>query len=183
MDIQLLGMYSYHWPVQQHIVPGQNSYSFTVGANTVNSTAIAGVALVVVWEELLLEPTRTVIVIDGMQQVGESGPETETVSFTSTTTGATEAWVFTVNDDNLSSNETVSYNSNNIGGPLDRNLGFDASLLHMTNFQSLAATNSLSISTVNDHMGWMIGATEITWPTVGVETSTWASVKELYRPR
>jgi hypothetical protein len=180
-DIQLLGMYSYHWPVHLYIVPGQNSYNFTVGFNTQNAAPIAGVALVVVWEELVLEPTRTITVIDGMQQVGESGQETETVSFTSATTGATDVWVFTVNDDNLATNETVSYNGNNIGGPLDRNLGFDASLLKMVNAQSLASSNSLSISTISDHMGWMIGATAITWPPVNVEASTWGSVKGLYR--
>ena len=180
-DVQLLGMYSYHWPVQTFILPGQNSYNFTIGFNTMNGASVAGVALVVVWEELILEPTRTITVFDGMQQVGESGQETETVSFSSSTAGATEVWVFTVNDDNSATNETVSYNSNTIGGPLDRNLGFDASLLKMVNVQSVASTNSLSINTMADHMGWMVGAAAITWPPVGVEGTTWGTVKELYR--
>jgi hypothetical protein len=147
------------------------------------ASPIAGVALVVVWNDPG-EPTRTVTVIDGMQQVGESGSETETVSFTSLTPGATEVWVCTVNDDNSNTGESIQYNSNSIGGPIDRNLGFDASLFHLTgNIQSMVGNNSLAIRTIGDHMGWMIGATAITLPPVGVERSTWSSVKELYRAR
>jgi hypothetical protein len=182
VDIQQLGMYSYHWPIQpQFIVPGQPSYSFTIGQGTLGATAIAGVALAVVWQDGT-EPTRTVTVIDGMQQVGESGAETETVSFTSSTAGATDIYVFTVNDDNISSGETLTYNGTSIMGPLDRNLGFDASLLIRTG-TSVSGSNSLSVNTIGDHMGWMIGATEITWPPVAVEEKTWGAVKELYRSR
>ena len=182
VDVQQLGMYSYHWPITpQFIVPGVQSYSFTIGQGTLSAAPIAGVALAVVWQDGT-EPTRTVTIMDGMQQVGELGAETETVSFTSSTPGATDIYVFTVNDDNLSSGETLTYNSTSIMGPLDRNLGFDASLL-IRNGTSVAGTNSLSVNTIGDHMGWMIGATEITWPPVAVEEKTWSAVKELYKSR
>ena len=42
-----------------------------------------------------------------------------------------------------------------------------------------ATTNALSISTIGDHMGWMIGAVKSLSPPVNVEPTTWSRIRQL----
>jgi hypothetical protein len=177
-DAAAQAYYAYQWDVTALIVPGVTSYSFTIGQATLAGT-IPGVALAVAWEDGL-EPTRLVSLIDGMQQVGEIGPETESAPFTGLGAGQTTLWLFTVYDDQTNTGEVIAYNGSGIGGPIDQNLGVIASLTRLET-DSVDGTNTLSITTGTDHMGWMVAAASVTIPPVGVFTTTWQRVKELYR--
>jgi hypothetical protein len=171
--------YSYHWDVTNIIIPTQTTYSVTIGQNTMGQSVIAGVALAVIWQDAS-EPFREVVLYDGMQQVGESGPETESVTFSGLPAGSTTAWVFTVFDDNSSTGEVVAYNGNGIGGPIDGNLGLNASLLQLS-ATSLSGMNRLSITTGTDHMGWMIAGVAVDYPPVPAKPTSWSALKTSYR--
>jgi hypothetical protein len=177
-DAQFNTLYTYTFDVTPWVVPGVLTYSYSLGQPTAGST-IAGVALAVVWQDPS-EPVRTVTIIDGMQQVGESGAETETVTFAGMPSGATSLWLFTVYDDSAASGETVSYNGGSIGGPIDGFLGLNASVLQLS-ATSVSGNNTLSIATINDHMGWMVAGAAVRLPPVAVETATWGRTKASYR--
>lgn len=168
-------MYSYAWDVKHLVHPGTIEYSYSISSGN----AVAGLALVVIWEDIN-EPTRIVTLVDGIRQVGELGAETEKVEIQNIGPGATDISIFTVLDDAVNTGETVSYNEAAIGGPIDGNLGTLASLLSLRG-ESLLGTNTLSISTGTDHMAWMIAAVSVTQPPVPVSATTWSGVKRLFR--
>jgi len=177
-DVGPLELYAYRWDVTSLITPGTNAYSFRVGGY-VDGSPIAGVALLVVWQDWT-EPTRIITVNDGILQVGAEGGPARTTDFTGIGDGETDLWLFTVLDDVVSTGETVEYNGVNIGGPLDQNLGPLASLLQLSS-NSVAGTNTLRVATGFDSLGWMIAATAVQVPSVSVAPTTWHHVKELYR--
>lgn len=180
-DAGLPSLSTYAWVVTPHVFGPVSSYTYTIGQTHGNINGIAGVALLVVWTDPA-EPFRTVWVQDGMQQVGESGAETENIVFTGVVPpGPTTAWVFTVYDDAPTTNEAVLYNGSTIGGPLVANLGLNASILSL-NTISGASPNTLSISTVTDHLGWVVGALVIDPPPVPVESVTWGEIKSRHLP-
>lgn len=176
-DMAFTTLYTYQWDVTMFLF-GTTVFPFLV-SETMPGLGIAGVGLVVVWQDPS-EPMRTVTIIDGMKQVGESGPETESVTFTGLPAGPTVAWTFTVYDDAAASGETVSYNGSAIGGPVDGNLGLNASVLQM-NTTSVSGNNTLAIQTGADHMGWMVAATAVDMSPVSVDATSWSRVKSLYR--
>jgi hypothetical protein len=178
-DALLITLSTYRWDVTSMIIPGVNSYNFALLDGVGSPVAIAGVGLVVVWSRSS-EPMRTVTIADGVQQVGESGMETESMTFTNLPAGSTAVWVFTTDDDGTTINESIAYNSNNIGGPLVGNLGLNASVLQMS-ASSVMGANTLAITTVTDHLTWVLGATAVTLPPVGIEPSSWGNVKSGYR--
>ena len=178
-DAAFLTMYQYKWDVTPYVTPSPNNYSFVVGQAVPASNQIAVVALVIVWQHPS-EPNRTIAIIDGMKQVGESGAETESVVFSSLPAGPTVAWVVTSGDDNAASGETVSYNGSNIGGPLDQGLGFSASMLQMGT-TSNSGSNTMAITTGLDHMGWMIAAVKVTPTVTPTRPSSWGRIKALYQ--
>lgn len=174
----LVTLTTYRWDVTVNIVPGVPSYNFTVLDAMGLPVAVAGVGLVVVWENAATEPTRTVTIVDGVKQVGENGSETESMTFTLLPAGNTTAWVFTTDDD-ASLGEVVSYNAANIGGPLVGNLGLNASVLQMST-TSNAGSNTLSIFTQSDHLTWVLGATAVDLVPIPAEEHTWGQIKALY---
>ena len=178
-DAAFLTMFAYQWDVTAQLIPGVNSYPVQMGTNIGTANQIAGVALVVVWSHPG-EPNRTVSIIEGIQQVGETGPETESALFAGMPGGPTTLSIFTVADDNSSTGETVSYNAANVGGPIDQNLGLNASLLVM-NTTSLAGANTVAITTGNDHMAWMLATLADTPQATPTRTETWGRIKRLYR--
>ena len=175
----LITLTTYRWDVTTRIIPGVASYGFTILDALGMPVSVAGVGLAVVWENAGTEPIRTVTIVDGVKQVGESGAETESMTFTLLPAGSTTVWVFTTDDD-ASTGETVTYNSSNIGGPLVGNLGLNASVLQMTG-TSVFGPNTLSISTGSDHLTWVLGATSIDQNTVPIRESTWGRIKSLFR--
>ena len=175
----LITLSTYRWDVTTNIIPGVTKYAFSVLDGLGMPVSVAGVGLVVVWEDTSTEPVRTVTIVDGVKQVGESGAETESMTFTSVPSGSTTVWVFTTDDDS-SLGETVIYNSSTIGGPLVGNLGLNASVLQMTGV-SVSGADTLSISTVSDHLTWVLGATSADQSTVPNKESTWGKIKSLFR--
>ena len=171
---------TYAWDVTTHMIPAVNTYSYLIGQTAGGVNGIAGVALVVVWSDAS-EPNRTVVVHHGMQQVGESGAETENLNFSALPAGQATAWVFTVYDDATTTNETVLLNNNPIGGPLVANLGLNASVLSMS-ATTVSGTNVMGISTVTDHLGWVIGALAVDPAPTPVEPATWGGLKRRHYP-
>ena len=178
-DGAFITMYEYCWDVKPLITAGPGSYNFHVGQAVPASNQIAVVALVVVWQAPT-EPNRTIAILDGMKQVGESGAETESATFNSLPAGPTTAWVVTSGDDNGATGETVAYNGTNIGGPLDGGLGMSASLLQMST-TSQSGSNTMAITTGLDHMGWMIAAVSVTPSATPTSGTSWGRIKSLYR--
>ncbi|MGQ0720169.1 MAG: DUF3344 domain-containing protein [Candidatus Eiseniibacteriota bacterium] len=177
-DPQFNTLYNYAFDVTSWVTPGVQSYSYSLGVPSAGS-GIAGVALVVVWQDPS-EPLRTVTIIDGMQQVGEAGPETESVTFSNLPSGSTSLFLFTVYDDSGASGETISYNGSSIGGPIDGFLGLNASVVNLS-ATSVSGSNTLSIATINDHMGWMVAGAAVLVPPVSVQAATWGRTKASYR--
>lgn len=174
----LITLSTYRWDVTTSVMPGISSYSFTVVDGLGMPVAVAGVGLAVVWEHAVTEPIRTVTIVDGVKQVGEGGAETESMTFTTLPAGSTTVWVFTTDDD-ASMGESVTYNGANIGGPLIGNLGLNASVLQMTG-TSAPGSNTLSISTLTDHLTWVLGATSIDQLPVPTSRKTWGEIKFLF---
>lgn len=170
-DTTLPGIsYTHRWDVTTAIAgPGTFNYSLTglgpgVDMNHPMGSLIAGVGLVVVYNDPNASPNTIVTIMDGSQQLGEglTIPETETIQFMNLIAGPTTIYNFTTFDDNADTGETVKYNGNTIGGPIDQSLGFDATLLQMS-ATSIAGNNSLSLTngpaTPNvDHMFWVFAA-------------------------
>lgn len=162
-------LYAYQWDVTPFVIPAPLSYSFTIGYAVPIGTQgnqIAGAALAVVWQDPLA-PQSTVTLMAGAQQVGENTPlitDTETVTFSNLPAGSSTLYLFTASDDVLGTGETVLYNGNLVGGPIDENLGLGASLLSI-NTTSLAGSNTASITSPADHFGWILAATIVN-PTV-----------------
>ena len=175
----LITISTYRWDVTAMIIPGVTSYSIAFLDGMGMHTPVPGTALVVVWEDVATEPTRTVTIVDGVKQVGENGAETESMIFSTLPPGNTAVWVFTTDDD-ASTGETISYASSTIGGPLVGNLGLNASVVKMSG-TSGSGSNTLSISTSTDHFSWVLGATAVDVPPVVTEETTWGRVKALYR--
>jgi hypothetical protein len=175
----LITVSAYKWDVTAAIIPGATSYSVSFLDGMGMHTPVPGAALVVVWEDISTQPTRTVTIMDGIKQVGENGVDTESMSFGALPPGNTAVWIFTTDDD-ASTGESVVYNGAAIGGPLVGNLGLNASVLQMSG-TSNSTSNTLSISTVSDHFSWVMGATAADVPPVANEERTWGAVKALYR--
>lgn len=170
-DTTLPGIsYTHRWDVTTAIVgTGNYGYSLTGLGPVANpsfptGSTISGVGLAVVYNDFSASPNTIVTIMDGSKQLGEGlvVPETETIQFMNLTPGHTTIYNFTVFDDNADTGETVTYNANTIGGPIDQSLGFNATLLKMTG-TSIAGNNSMSLSngpaTPNvDHMVWVVAA-------------------------
>ena len=159
-DVALTTLYSYQWDVSS-IVGGPGTFNYAIGQSS-PGFQISGLALAVVYADPSA-PKTTVTILEGAKQIGESGAETESANFTGLPAGATSLSVFTISDDTTGTGEAVQYNGNSVGGPIDANLGFNASLLTMSS-TSLAGSNTVSISTGSDHMGWLLATSAVSVP-------------------
>jgi len=158
-DTAFQTLQTFRWDVTSLMIPGVTSYSFSIvenlGVGDMPGTGVSVVALAAVYSDPTL-PFSTVSIFDGMQQVGESGPETESVQFTSLPAGPTKVWTLTAFDDAMSTGETIVYDGSTIGGPLDANLALNGSLHSLTGTSS-AGPNTLSLTTTTDQFGWVLG--------------------------
>ena len=160
----LIQVQTYRWDVTSQILPGLTQYAFALGDGaTGNGIATVGLAVVA---SVGSGPLRTVTIIDGIQQVGEAGAETESVAFTGLPGGSTSLWVYTAYDDAGDSNDAVSYNGTTVASPIDQNLSVNASLFQIST-TSLAGSNTLSVSTQTDHMALVLAATAVVVPEPG----------------
>ena len=140
-------------------------FTFAIQSNNTQSQLQAA-ALFIVWSDPSA-PMSTVTIVDGAQQVGERTQlnpptaDTESINFTGLPAGSTALSMFTVSDDNFGTGETVRYNGGADHGPLDGNLGNVASLLQFSD-TALAGSNSLTVTSSQDHFGWIASASVVT---------------------
>ncbi len=160
-------LYTYRWDVTSMIIPGTTNYSWSFSESPIQGNSIAMAALAVVYSDPSL-PTSTATIYDGMTYVGNTHPETETINITGLPAGSNKIFAATFLDDNNnppgSTGETVTFNGSTIGGPLDKNLSLNGSLLQMTGTSGGTTNTPMSISTQSDEFGWTLAATLTTVP-------------------
>lgn len=166
-DAAFTTLYGYRWDVTSFVVGVAMSYNFTIGLDallTSQGQQIAGAALVVIWND----PSAlnsTVTIVDGALQVGETTPDTETMTFSGMPAGNTNLQLFTVSDDMAGTNEVIKYNGSSVGGPIDENLGLGASVVSISNLTSISpANNVVSVTSPVDHFGWIVSVTIVPEP-------------------
>jgi hypothetical protein len=141
------GLSAYKWDVTS-LITGSGSYN----ASYAGMTNSYGLALAVVFSHPSL-PFNRVIVNDGATEVNPSGTgDTDTTTFNAFA-GSGDLWIYTQADDAFSTNETIKFNGNLIGGPIDANLGSYASLFHF-NITALDGLNTVEIFSPGDYFGW-----------------------------
>jgi len=143
-------LYAHRWDVTPYV---SGSGRYVVRAGTVRYSY--GVALVVVFEHPSL-PSRTIVVNDGATSLGEDGASGSfATTFEGVGIGAGEIWVHVQADDSTRTSEEVRMNGTVVAGPLDANLGQNASLEHAA-VQTQDGTNVLEIETFGDWFGWHV---------------------------
>lgn len=161
-------LYAYQWDVTNIVnTLGPSIYSYSLGNNG-NTQAVPGLVLSVVYGTIA-GPTKQITLFDGATQVAENGnAETESITFTGLSAGPTDVSIFTISDDASGTGEQVKYNTNLIGGPIDNNLGFNASLLSNMSTTSTAGSNQLDVVSssgpglLTDHFGWLYASAVVT---------------------
>jgi hypothetical protein len=164
-------LYTFRWDVTSLLMPGVTNYSWSFSETQdpfgQQGNYISMATLAVVYSAPSL-PTSTATIIDGMTYVGNTHPETESINIAGLPAGSNKIFAATYLDDNNnppgSTGETVTFNSSTIGGPLDKNLFLNGSLLQMTGTSGGAANTPMSISTQSDEFGWTLAATLTTVP-------------------
>jgi hypothetical protein len=153
-------LYSYRWDVTNLMVPGVTNYSWSFAevADQFNQQGhnISMAVLAVVYSDLSL-PTSTATIIDGMEYIGITNPDTKAVSFLNLPAGSNKLYAATYFDDGMNTGETISFNGSLVGGPLDKNLSLNGSLTQMSG-TSATGTNVMSITTGADQFGWGLAA-------------------------
>ncbi len=166
-------LYSYRWDVTSLMIPGVTNYgwSFAEVADQFNQQGhnISMALLAVVYSDPSL-PTSTATIIDGMEYVGITNPDTKFVNFSSLPVGSNKLFAATYFDDAMNTGETISFNGSLVGGPLDQNLSLNGSLTQMSG-TSGTGTNKMSITTGADQFGWGLAAA-LTTP-VPIPASLW----------
>jgi len=147
--------WTYRWNVT-NLVNGNAQY----GAFIQGPMQLYGSALAVVYTHPTL-PMATVGINDGAHELGENAnTESGNTQFAGWQPGSGRLSVFTVGDDPAASGETVDFNSVNVGGPLNGNLGSHASLLNMgVNIQ--AGSNTVQMTTRGDWLGWQVAMLQV----------------------
>jgi hypothetical protein len=176
-DSAFTTLYTFRWDVTSLITVGTTNYSWGFAEspdmfmNQGNNISLA--ALVLVYSDATL-PTSTATIFDGMTYVGNSHPETESFNITNLPAGSNQINTLTYGDDNFlppgTTGETIVFNGNVVGGPLDGNLSLNGSLTQLTG-SSQAGTNVMSITTNTDEFGWVVTTTLTT--VVPVPPAVW----------
>jgi hypothetical protein len=143
-------VYAYKWSATS-FVTGNGNYTLNLGsANQIYFGAIA-----VVFSHPSLTAGTTVI-NDGVGILnGPQGTSFNSTTFNGLSAGPSRVQLVTQADNALGeSGESILWNGNAIGGPIDANLGNYASLFDFA-VNSQAGSNTLAISApTNDHFGW-----------------------------
>lgn len=160
-------LYTFRWDVTGLMASGVSNYSWsfseTPGIN--QGSSISLVALALIYNDPSLQ-TSTATLYDGMDYIGHTS-NSSTVNFTGLPAGNNTIFNLTYFDDNLtppgSSGETITFNGNNVGGPLDANLGINGSLVQSSGVSN-ATNNPMTITTNSDQFGWVLSGTLTTIP-------------------
>jgi len=147
---------AYKWDVTS-LITGNGNYS--ASASSFNNNY--GLALAVVYSDNSLANKR-IVVNDGAVQLSDqnTGPETESTSFGGFGAGSGKLWIYTQADNNtFNTNEQIKLNGAVVGGPIDQNLGANASLFNLS-VTTQAGVNTADIYTQSDWFGWHLAVLE-----------------------
>ncbi len=147
---------NYRWDVTSAIT-GNGSYDFDL----TGGTQIYSVALAIVYSEPGM-PDRVVTLTDFSHEVGAPADHAvagadpnPSVSLEAMYGGLGTLWLLTNADDSASTGEGIYFNTNQVGGPVDSNLGLYGSLFRLpVNVQ--AGTNVVSMTSNGDWYGWSL---------------------------
>ncbi len=151
---------NYQWDVT-NLVTGNGSFAASLSGMTNNY----GVTLLVIYSDPSL-PDQNVTVNDNPADLHPQGSSvTFTETYKNSIAGIGDLWIHTDADNGTTSptgadfgadqtGETISLNGQVIGGPIDANLGYAASLFHFTNLNANNNKNTVSIMSPGDWFDW-----------------------------
>lgn len=154
-------VFDYRWDVTSQIT-GNGFYSFDVGGGS----QIYMASLYVVYSDATL-PFGSVHTYEGAEHVGE-GHTTDSYSFGLAGASAGPAYfqIVTQADDTGTSGEQIFYNGNLVGGPIDNNLGPNASMISSPVVNN-GVLETISIDTFGDWFGLHVALVTTTIPAPG----------------
>jgi hypothetical protein len=155
-------IYDYRWDVTSQI-SGNGLYSF----NVTGGSQIYMASLHVVYSHASL-PTGSVHTYEGAEHVGE-GHTTDSYSFNLANAAAGPAYfqMVTQADDTGTTGEQIFYNGNLVGGPIDQNLGPNASMVSSPVVNN-GVNETISINTYGDWFGMHVALVTTTIPAPGM---------------
>lgn len=153
--------FDYRWDVTSNVV-GNGFYSFDVGP----ASQLYMASLYVVYSHPSL-PLGSVHTYEGVEHVGE-GHTTDSYSFNLTGASAGPAYfqIVTQADDTSTTGEQIFYNGNLVGGPIDNNLGPNASMISSPVVNN-GVSETISIDTYGDWFGLHVALVTTTIPAPG----------------
>lgn len=154
-------VYDYRWDVTS-LISGNGSYSFNVSGGS----QIYMASLHVVYSHASL-PMGSVHTYEGAEHVGE-GHTTDSYSFNLANAAAGPAYfqMVTQADDTSTTGEQIFYNGNLVGGPIDQNLGPNASMISSPVVNN-GVSETISINTYGDWFGMHVALVTTTIPAPG----------------
>ncbi|GMV27675.1 MAG: hypothetical protein AMXMBFR58_37060 [Phycisphaerae bacterium] len=154
-------VFDYRWDVTGQIT-GNGFYSFDVSGGS----QIYMASLYVVYSHASL-PAGSVHTYEGAEHVGE-GHTTDSYSFNLTGAAAGPAYfqIVTQADDTATSGEKIFYNGFQVGGPIDQNLGPNASMISSPVVNN-GVSETISIDTFGDWFGLHVALVTTTIPAPG----------------
>ncbi len=154
-------VFDYRWDVTSQI-SGNGFYSFDVS----NCSQLYMASLYVVYSDPSL-PAGSVHTYEGAEHVGE-GHTTDSYSFNLTGAAAGPAYfqIVTQADDTATTGEKIFYNGNLVGGPIDNNLGPNASMISSPVVNN-GVSETISIDTFGDWFGLHVALVTTTIPAPG----------------
>lgn len=153
--------FDYRWDVTS-LISGNGFYSFDVSGGS----QIYMASLYVVYSHASL-PAGSVHTYEGVEHVGE-GHTTDSYAFSLTGAAAGPAYfqIVTQADDTATSGEKIFYNGNLVGGPIDANLGPNASMISSPVVNN-GVSETVSIDTFGDWFGLHVALVTTTIPAPG----------------
>ncbi len=154
-------LYDYRWDVTS-LITGNGSYSFDLN----NGSQIYMASLYVVYSDASL-PLGSVHTYEGAEHVGE-GHTTDSYSFNLLNAAAGPAYfqMVTQADDISTTGEQIFYNGSQVAGPLDANLGPNASFISAPVVNNGVSEN-IAINTFGDWFGMHVALVTTTIPAPG----------------
>lgn len=154
-------LYDYRWDVT-NMITGNGGYSFNISGGQ----QIYMASLHVVFSHASL-PAGSVHTYEGAEHVGE-GHTTDSYTFSLLNAAAGPAYfqMVTEADDASTTGEEIFYNGTKVAGPLDANLGPNASRISAPVVNNGVAEN-IAINTYGDWFGMHVALVTTTLPTPG----------------
>jgi hypothetical protein len=171
-------VFGYTFGVPPVAITGNGQYAFNVTPSLVggNANQISGVGLLVIYMDPL-QPLSTITVNAGVLSMGTGGnPNVQSTTFAGPLigAGAGRLSLLTLADDTFTSGEQIRFNGTPIGGPIDANLGINASVFNF-NVTTVGGGNDVATMTSQgDIFGWHVAVLQSPVPEPGC--LAWGSV-------